>query len=417
MEEVNIMRTLRSPRSTIRATGFVCSMLIAAALLLAACGGAGAASPASRRGARTASPTPTITWRTVTPPPGIELAHGEVPGNAMLAISPVDGHDAWFCVSTATASTFAIWATTDAGTSWRQVGTLVAVTPEAPSCNLRPDDLDPRTLIAGMGWGCGECGTLAGASYLSSDGGATWHRVPGEMGVGETATSNGITYALLSDTSGGYGGSPSPSMAFSTDGLRTWRLSGPYGLAPHDGFFTFWRNPTSSEVLAATLDSTLWRSPDAGATWARVNTPATQISLGVWIAAAPAHWLLCGGGPANSAELLCSADLGASWTPRTLYADTYTCSNCGKWGAPSGGTEPCATNVLTPTGALLAVCPPNGTVPTPTNFALYRLAPNATTWTALGAAPGPWLTVPATGPVWCSNGQQGTLAITLAPIQ
>ncbi|HEY7833165.1 MAG TPA: hypothetical protein VIG30_06320, partial [Ktedonobacterales bacterium] len=168
-------------------------MLIAAALLLAACGGAGAASPASRRGARTASPTPTITWRTVTPPPGIELAHGEVPGNAMLAISPVDGHDAWFCVSTATASTFAIWATTDAGTSWRQVGTLVAVTPEAPSCNLRPDDLDPRTLIAGMGWGCGECGTLAGASYLSSDGGATWHRVPGEMGVGETATSNGIT--------------------------------------------------------------------------------------------------------------------------------------------------------------------------------------------------------------------------------
>ena len=389
-------------------------VIIVIALVLVGCAGVPPASRSSRGAISSATPWPTVAWRAVTPPQGIALASFvHQPGGATFAISPADGHDAWLCAPT-TPGSFAIWATADAGATWRQVGTLAPSTPMPPSCTLTPDNLDPSTLAAVLSWGAGADGTLRAASWLSNDDGASWHAVPGHTLAVELATHAGITYSILHDSAPGSGNTAS-GIAYSTDGLRTWRITGPIGLMASDSLLQFWLSPTGRDLLAASYDNTLWHSGDGGATWARVTTPAMQISLGMWIASPP-HWLLCGF-TQTAFEISCSADFGTTWTPHPELANTYTCASCGKWGAPSGGTDHCVTVSIAPDSALLAACPPNGTVPGPANFALYRLAPGSAAWTMLGAAPGPWLTAPATGPLWCWNANTGMLVTTAMPGQ
>lgn len=383
-------------------------------LTVAGCADAPAAAHSNRVVGSTVTPWPALAWQTVTLPPSIELASfAHQPGGAQFAISPADGHDAWLCASSTTPGSFAIWATTDAGVTWRQVGTLAPSTPMPPSCALQPDDLDPAMLAAVISWGAGADGTLRAASWLSSNGGATWHALPGEVQSQAISSRNGVTYAILNDTSAGLIARPGQSIAISTDGLRTWRRVRPSGITPGDIIFQLWVSPTTPEILVATEDNTLWHSADNGATWTHASTPAMQITFGAWIAAPP-HWLLCGF-LETPPQIPCSADVGATWTEYPQLTNTYTCASCGKWGAPSGGTDHCFTGVIAPDGALLFACAPNGTVPDSTNFALYRLAPGSSTWTVLGAAPGPWLTAPTVGPLWCWNAQFGTLVTTAMP--
>jgi hypothetical protein len=66
-------------------------------------------------------------------------------------------------------------------------------------------------------------------------------------------------------------------------------------------------------------------------------------------------------------------------------------------------------------GSLLADCPTSGTAPSwagSAAFTLYRLAPGAISWATLGAVPGPWLALSATGQLWCWSAQEGRLSVT-----
>lgn len=382
------------------------TMLSVMTLGLVGCQGTPSARVTTHGASATATSHPALGWRTVTMPSSVILAsEAHQQDGAALAVSPMDGQDAWLCVP-ASAGSFAIWATYDAGVSWRQVGSFTPRTPLPTTCALQPDQLDSSTLAAGLSWGAGADGSLRNASWLSTDSGATWHAVPGEYAASDIATRAGVTYAILED-SNPFGQSEPPGIAISTDGLRTWRIVRPDGSAPGHIIFQVWLNPTMPELLAASEDNSLWHSSDGGARWTRVSAPDTQITLGAWIATQH-HWLLCGGNPVSQGQMLCSTDLGANWIPRPVLLDTYTCSNCGKWGAPSGGTQGCGSISIAPDGALLAVCPPNGSVPSPTNFTLYRLGPGSSTWTTLGAIPSCGLTVPVVGPLWCWNAQTGT---------
>lgn len=395
------------------ATAGMAVMMVALALAGCAQGAAhgATATPSTDARATTAAPA-ALAWRAVALPPGVELA-SETSG-ASYVISPVDGRDAWLCAPLA-AGGFAIWSTGDAGANWRRVGTLALSMPEPPMCTLVADQMDPRTLGAVLMYGSGEAGTLHSVSALSGDGGASWHAVPGDTQLAEVATTGGTTYAIVRNITGGTagaGGGP-PGIAISADGLRTWRDARPSGLAANDSFFQFWLNPATREMLAASGANTLWRSGDGGASWTRLHTPDMQVTLGVWLAAAR-QWRLCGGAQTPALTILCSVDLGATWTPQPALTATLQCASCGKWGAPVNDTQPCPPSAIAADGALLADCPTNGSAPGSGETTLWRLAPGAAAWATLGITPGPWLIAAASGPLWCWDTQHATLAVTPA---
>lgn len=399
-----------------RAAAVACVAVALAALSLSGCASARpiATHPTATRPPATA--TPTLAWRPIALPPGaIVYSQANTSRYATFTISPVDAHNLWFCVPRV-AGGFAIWATADAGVSWRQVSIFAPSAPEQPSCDLIADQLDARILVARATWGSGEAGTLRAASYLSSDSGATWRALPGDTLITAIASANGVNYTILQDTANP---AAQPGIAISTDGLRTWRAVRPADLAPNDGFFQFWLQPTTHELLAASYQNTLWRSDDRGATWARVSTPDLQVSLGAWIGSQQ-RWLLCGGTQATPPQLMCGTDTGAPWTPQPTFTYTLACAHCGKNGAPYSVTDTCWPSDIAADGALVAACLANGSQPNfgqfdAAKYVLYRLAPGATTWATLGAAPGPWLTVAATGPLWCWNAQQGVLSQATLP--
>ncbi|HEV7129266.1 MAG TPA: hypothetical protein VGN32_17670 [Ktedonobacterales bacterium] len=346
-------------------------------------------------------------WRALSLPIGVVLTD-----HVGFAVSPVDGQDAWVCAPTS-AGGFTVWATQNAAATWQQMGTLAPVTPEpVDTCGLLADQNDPRALVAEFVWGSGEAGTLRSMTLASSDAGAHWHRLPGTVQTMEIGTQAGITYAILMDTSA----TPNqqmPGVAISTDDLRSWHLARPPGLAPHDSFFQFWLVPTGITLLGATYQGTLWQTADAGTTWARVNTPDTQTSLGAWLPQQH-RWELCGWVVTPALRLQCSLDLGQTWQTHPLLSFTTSCATCDK-GKPYSFTQPCFPDTLTPDGSLLAFCPIGDGSDQPAPCAVYRLALGAAAWSQYGTSPAGLVTVPATGPVWSVNPQQGTLMTAMLP--
>jgi hypothetical protein len=108
---------------------------------------------------------------------------------------------------------------------------------------------------------------------------------------------------------------------------------------------------------------------------------------------------------------------GKSWQQESTFAYTLQCSSCGKGGAPYSDSQECIPTVIAADGSLLADCPISGTDDGDgvTQFARYRLAPNATAWTMQGAALGPVLTLSASGQLWSWDGQGGKLFVTTLP--
>src|SRR5689334_24126172 len=141
--------------------GLVAVIVVA---LLTACA-SGSSSSSSELGQQpTASPAraAALAWRRITLPQGIQLS------DAGFAASPVDGRNAWICAPQ-TARSFGIWATRDAGNTWKHAATLTPSTPLNPSmCELVPDQDDALALAAVFTWGSGAAGDLDSMTYFSS---------------------------------------------------------------------------------------------------------------------------------------------------------------------------------------------------------------------------------------------------------
>jgi hypothetical protein len=244
-----------------------------------------------------------------------------------MTVSPVDGHDAWYCLP-GSAGSFTIQATRDAGATWQRAGTFTAATPEPASCTLVADQISAHGLMADLSWGCGECGTLRAMALYSADGGLHWRRLAGYLGLQEVASFSGGAAAILNATAANPS-SNAINLVISSDGFQTWRSIRPAALATGDSFFRFWLAPDGSTLIAASYNKTLWRTNDLGAHWTQIATPAEQTSLGVWLSGSDSTYL-CGWTGDNTSMLIqCSKDVGAHWTLAEALTSTSACSKCG----------------------------------------------------------------------------------------
>ncbi|MGH2514070.1 MAG: WD40/YVTN/BNR-like repeat-containing protein [Ktedonobacterales bacterium] len=368
-------------------------VLAAVLVVLAGCGASVASAPTHPAGILVTLPPATpvargASWQQVMLPQQV-TAH-QITG---FAVSPLDGRDAWLCIQMSATSPD-VWATRDFGATWMDMGTLPQVTSaQGPLCNLVADANDTHALAAIVSWGSGEAGTLQSATLTSTDGGTHWGRISGDMRLLAMASQGATTYAILHDTAAP-SNSPLISLIASTDGLHTWRSIAPPELESGDTIFAFWLRPASTEVIAASIQDTLWRSTDGGAHWARITTPHMQVSEAAW-QPTTSRWVICGT-VATAGGTACSTDLGQTWPVRQNIPSCYA-------------------DVILPDGTLLSACPPNGGDGTQTD-SLYEMPLDATTWTSLGTLPEPYLyAATATGQLWCGDLEVDALEVATLP--
>lgn len=378
----------------------------------------------------TAMPVPRLAFRPITLPPGFP-----VPGGS-IAVSPVDGKDAWACEAAGTGA-FQIWATTDEGSTWHAAGLLHLVTPMQPGpCGMLADQHDTQAAVFGVKWG-GDAGDLAGMSFYTRDGGAHWQQLPGWTITTSVDTDGAHTYAavnvitppstqqqpppaaLLAGASPprfsapglGTGEQFHWELVVSSDGLHTWRELHPGGLAPAGGpGFQFWYGPTSGELFAAAYNDTFWQSLDGGVSWTLVRTSNPPVILGRWLASRKA-WMFCEDqGFASPPSMQCSTDTGKTW--QTVPALTYTEQCVGRCSSMDRQVPtlyspaiPCPPLAVASDGALVTTCPADGAAAD--HIIVYRLAPGAATWVALGsvasAPPTGACQISADNTMWCLN--------------
>jgi photosystem II stability/assembly factor-like uncharacterized protein len=407
-------RTVVSPR--LGALGAVAAVLLVALLfgfvLHALPNGATTLATPTASAAITDTPPPTaaLTWHQVTLPRGVNLQ------NARLAVSPVEGRDAWICSPSDTGS-FVIWATQDGAATWQQVGTFSPSPPVPPStCAVIADQTDPRSLALVISWGSGEAGTLVSMAYYSTDGGAHWRPVSNALGLNEISTVLGTTYAILRPAMASQG---APWLVISSNGQHSWREIRPTALPSNDGFFRFWVKPSGDQLFAATYNDTLWESDNEGVSWSQVSTPNQQTSLGTWLPQAN-QWMFCGWAGGSTIDLQCSDDSGKTWRSQPTFDTTTSCASCGKNGAPYSSTQVCYPSAMAADGSLIANCPATGSAPDQGQFTTYRLAPGASAWRSLGPAPAFDVAtsnngeLPATGELW-SVDARGILYMATLP--
>ncbi len=346
---------------------------------------AGSHSSANASVTPTAAPHPPLQWRQVSPPNGVNFA------SASLAMSPVDGHDAWICAQ-GPHSGFQIWRTQDGGLTWQPASTL---TPGAPlpitSCALVANQTSASGLAAVFMWGAGIDGTLRSRSYYSTDGGAQWTQLAGDQALSSVASSGAVTYALLMDTSAA-AANQTIALVASRDQLVSWHAVQPVGLALHDSVEVFWAAPVGGQLLAQTANNELFSSTTGGASWSPVQGPSEQV-IQLSLAAtsgSDGQWYICG--TVSATHLLeCSSDLGQSWSQLPLLFGTYHCDACGKGGVSVSGTTSCPPSSMTQAEVIVVSCgsqiaDSNG-LPQQSAFVLYGLPRGAIDWMAIGAAP------------------------------
>lgn len=370
------------------------------ALALSGCGAAAhATGPAAPRATATATPLPQLAWTPVKLPAGFS---GD---GANLAISPVEGHDAWVCQPTS-AITYAIWKTTDAGATWSQTGHFSFTAPLSGAwCDLTADQNGTSALLATIGWGCGECGDLGDADLFSADGATHWAPISGYVEGGEFATVHGGVISLASKA-------PSTQqqatqyVAFSDDGFQSWRAMSSQGTPTQ--FFHFAISPDGSTLLGAGYNGTLWRSSDLGAHWTQVSSPSgQQTGLDIWMPQRQA-FLLCGGNIQPQSRVYCSTDLGAHWYPVQLLSYSTPCPTPGKCGqGVATQTQACGPLGIESDGSMISSCLPNQAAPLPpsgpSSTIIYRYPLGGSTWQPIGSTQCAIREIPASGPVWCAN--------------
>jgi photosystem II stability/assembly factor-like uncharacterized protein len=316
-------------------------------------------------------PTPFVTgslaWHAVTLPSGFDAAHNN---RDVMAVSPADGNTAYACFGpyVGPSAPPQLWLTHDGAATWRQVITLPGP-PVAGSCTLTLDALDPQIAVY-LVTSTGDTG-LPDHAYITRDGGVTWDAQPGPPApvIGALATAHGTTYALRSAVSSQ---GSSAALYVSSDGMRTWRLIS--GHVPYNQM-GFWLDPATGALLllvnTGDVGQELWTTRDGGRSWSQLPAPSMNYIVGT---PAGHPWHICGfwatPGAARPNRVRCSTDGGYTWTAEPdLDAQL-------KW--PD-------VFAIAADGALLA----EGTtdVSQSTNHTVYRLAPHASRWQALGQAP------------------------------
>lgn len=359
------------------------SLLAAVALMaLAGCAGARA------RGSATTAPTATFalggkfatataqSWTPTLPPDA--GAHMPIPGVALqwtaanlplssayfgfsyhtawLDVSADNGAVAYSCSQGAPSVALETVVTRDAGATWSRVAD---VNQAWGGCmGLAADALNPRIVVLTGGAG--------GASAVTLNGGQSWRvgSSPITSTLWSLATFGSHTYTLSSN--GGAGGS-AIRLYRSADGLVSWRdVSPPMG---SQTIPAFWVNPITGSLLVESQAGfggpmTLWRSSDDGSTWTQNILALGDISA---VVASPLRgsstWVIC----VDADDHECSTDSGRTWSPLPPLVDT--------------GLRGYRLLAVTGDGSVLAVGSTDMYQP------IYRLAPGASRWQALGPAP------------------------------
>lgn len=404
-------------------------------LSMAACGVRTGVPAASTHA--TTTPMPRLAFRSVALPAGVDPRLGSV------AVSPVDGEDAWACLGSGNGA-FQIWATTDEGSTWHAAGLLHPKTPEQPwSCQMLADQHDTKAAVFVVMWGTVQLCNQAGMSFYTRDGGQHWQQLPDWTSITWVDTDGPTSYALITIITPSAGqpraallqrvspprlSAPGPcpgpvnqarsAFVVSRDGLQTWRELHPGSLISGDGgVFQLWYGPTSGEIFAATYNGGLWHSLNGGASWTQTSMPVSQVSLGRWLAGRQA-WMFCGlhGQPPVT---MCGTDAGNIW--RQVPALTFTTHvQCDAWCHKKGGqdsqTSICPMFALAPDGSLLSACPLDSTAPGPRQFMAYRFAPGAAAWAVLGTVPAELCSVSANGIMWCQHADDAEWETGMLPI-
>ncbi len=404
--------------------GALLAILVASMVLLVGCGArsqtATALPPrATTLPTATSTPVPHLAFRPITLPPGFHVQKESIAPSPMdeqnLAVSPVNGKDAWACVAVG-AGAFQIWATTDEGATWHAAGLLRPSTPAPPVlCGMIADQRDTQAAVFGVEWpwGSGAASYAYSTSFYTRDGGAHWRQLPGWTRVFSVDTDGANSYALIAAvtpplaqlqqqqqqsallegvspprfSAPGFGPfSPDDAkLVVSSDGLQTWRDLHPGGVNTGDPLLRFWHGPTSGDLFVATVSGVFWHSSDGGVNWAQSvtqDTPDMQNSLGMWLASRKA-WMFCGWQSQPPLAIMCSMDTGNTWRPTPAFM------------------SPCSPFALEADGSVLAACQFQSGDRAPAPIMMYRLAPGATSWATLGPVPSTPQIVSANDIMWC----------------
>ena len=363
-------------------------MLLATALaVLVGC------ATATTRAASTITPTPTYrlggkfatataeAWTPTLPPDA--AAHAPISGSQLhwiaaqlpagfgfayhsswLDVSTDNGGVAYSCSQLGPANALETVVTHDAGASWSRVATQSLAWDGCMT--LIVDALNPRIVVLG-----GSAPPSYTPAYaLTTNGGQSWRigSSPVLSNVWALATVGSRAYALSPDGSN----DKSPRLLVSVDGLWTWKdVSPPVG---GQTIAAFWANPTSGGLLVESQQgysgqTTLWQSRNGGSNWTRNDLALSSVSSGGIgaVIASPLHgsatWVIC----QNAAGGDCSTDSGATWHALPQLDDA--------------GLRGYQVFGVTSDGSVLAQGSTDQTWP------IYRLAPGAARWQALGPAP------------------------------
>ena len=390
--------------------------------LVAGCAGQspGAGTPAAPMRAGTPAQ-----WHQVNPPPGASKL-------ASLAVSPVNGADAWDCEST-DPYTYRIWATTDAGAHWHQASTI-ATPHEANAtspvyCRLYTDQANAQVLAADFAYTPRppDPNIPAGydLSYISQDAGATWRSVPGKVQIETLTTSGSSLYALVDDTSVA---AFMPHVIMSADSLETWQtlqlpVASATGASTRGKVSRLYGGPGADGLIVRAEGLPLEYLNTSTGSWTPIPLPpfpAREVQIQqmpiTWLPA-QRTWMICIGSlnfvtiPPQTGLLSCTTDDGATWRDRPFPPDA---SGAALQAANSGWA--CVPSALTNVGALLAWCettaanltPETSPVPVPKPGHLLRLALSSSRWVDLGPLGGGDFGISANGQVVWSFGADDT---------
>lgn len=375
-------RSLTGRHSSMRPAAWIAPVVALLVMFVAACGSAAHPSQATPGPTPTATEDYSLAWKfatataqmwTPTPIPNAAqyapVAGAHPHWNALnlpsgfgfayhaswLGISPEHGSIAYSCSQGGLSTPVETVKSTNAGASWFRVADL---TQSWDGCMyITVDALNPQIVVMSGG----------NTAATTTNGGQSW-RVGSAApltALRGLATVGSRTYALYRNTSG-------DALAVSVDGLTSWQnITGPLA---GQGISAFWANPTTGALLAETMNGypaapTLWQSSDGGGHWSSAAVPFTSGDAMVAKASiGSAPWTLCAN-VASGAQpgIACSTDSGAHWKTLPQLADT---------GLRGYGVVGVADD-----GAALALGMAD------TGSSLYRLAPGATRWQALGPTP------------------------------
>ena len=268
------------------------------------------------------------------------------------------------------------------GTTWANIGptkanyeknggTTLNVSDSGRVRNIITDPANPNTLYVAF---------AGGGVWKSTDGGAFWQaktETLGSLSVGslEMDPSNANTlYLGLGDPFDGTG----IGLVKSTDGATTW--SAPIYLGDSSVIPDIAVAPGNPNIVLVATNKGLYRSTDAGATYAKVNIPTG-------LAASPYIWSIAWGGGSNFAASL-EADPAATATNGQIWLTT---DNGATWtrsttGLSDAGGLARMTVASAPSNRLVMYATAAKSTFTGSNdFAnLFKSTNGGSTWTAVG---------------------------------